>query len=121
MKTIEIKAGERTRIIHKFSNSMPANYRFDVAPKMVGGSVSGIVEISGSNWVFPKPARTQELSVSNMVDKGVMDTFYGVYVTPNEDVNVTLAGSHSSRIWIYIVIAIVVVLIATVPIIMNIG
>ena len=119
MKTIEIKAGERKRIIHKFSNSLPANYKFDVAPKVIGGSVSGIIEISGSNWIFPKEATRQDLGETNMVDKGVMDTFYGVYVTPDEDVHVTLAGSYSSRIWIYIAIAIAVVLIAVVPIILN--
>lgn len=119
MKTIEIKAGERTRIIHKFSNSLPANYTFDVAPKVIGGSVSGIIEISGSNWIFPKEATRQDLGETNIVDKSVMDTFYGVYVTPDVDVKITLAKSYSSKIWTYIVIAIVVVLLAMVPILLS--
>lgn len=121
MKTIEIKAGERTRIIHKLFNSMPANYRFEVAPAIVGGSVSGIVEITGSSGFLPKTSRTQDLSEINMVEKSMMESFFGVYVVPDTDVKITVTGSFSKWIWVLLAVAFVVTFTAAVLLILFTG
>ena len=97
MKTLEIKAGERTRIIHKFSNSLPMTYKFNAKPIVGGDEVSGLVEVQGSSWIFPKKASTQELRASNSVEKSVWDSMYSVYVTPNVDVEVSLGKSDFGK------------------------
>ena len=121
MKTFEIKAGERARVLQRFSNSLQASYGFDVEPMVPGQEVSGTVEVKGSNWIFPKPITTQQLAASNSVEKGMWDTFYSVYVIPNIDVRVKTTGVQSSKMWLYLLIAAAVIGIAVVPIILSSG
>lgn len=95
MKTIDIKAGQRTRLISRFSNSVPTAYQFKAealpAAGHLSGPVSGIIEIKGSNWLFPKAAAEQPLQPANAVEKTMWDTFYKVYVTPDTDVRIIVA------------------------------
>ncbi len=121
MPTINIKAGERNRIIHKLSNSLATEYTFLVQPKNPGETVSGEVEISGSNWVFPKAPIMQPLQDDNVVTKGMWDTFYSVYVTPKSDVTVSLAGGSIQSRFLYVIAALVVVVVisAAIPFIIR--
>jgi len=114
MTTINIKAGEKTRIIHKFSNSLGVSYRFMAQSVKVGEKISGEVEISGSSWFFPKPAVMQPLQEDNVVTKGMWDTFYSVYVTPKSDVTVNLTGSALQSRFLYVIAALVVVVTAAI-------
>jgi len=121
MQTTNIKAGEKTRIIRKFSNSLATEYTFSVQPAKTGEQISGKIEVSGSNWVFPKASETQELKLENTVAKSMWDTFYSVYITPDSDVTVNLAaGSLNSR-FAYIIAALVIlaILAALVPFILS--
>jgi len=119
--TINLKAGEKTRIIHKFSNSLATEYTFSVQPKNPGETVSGEVEISGSSWVFPKAPVRQPLQDDNVVAKGMWDTFYSVYVTPKSDVTVSLAGGSLNSRFAYVIAAIVLVAViaALIPFILS--
>lgn len=99
----------RKRIISRFSSSIQATYRFSVEPSVPGADVSGIVEVKGSNWIFPKPAVQQALARDNSVDKGMWDTFYSVTVIPDCDIRINLEGSSSSKIWLYIAIALLII------------
>lgn len=99
MKTFEIKAGERERVIRKFSNSLALTYSFDVEPLDLSDVVSGVVEVVGSNWLAPKPAITKELNTSNFVEKGIWDTMYSVYVIPDVDVRVSMAKANFNKMW----------------------
>ncbi len=112
MTTLEIKAGERKRIIRKFSSSIVATYKFSVEPVNPSEDISGTVEIKGSNWLFPKPAETQELQQQNSVEKGMWDTFYSVFVTPDVDVNISMPKSGIGYLWIYIAIAVFITIFA---------
>jgi hypothetical protein len=52
------------------------------------GEVSGIVEASGSRWLFSKAPVVLQLGPRMVVDKGFWDTRYSVFVTPDQDVRV---------------------------------
>jgi hypothetical protein len=90
VKEIVAPAGERTRIIHRFSSSLSQTFAFDVEPVSGEGPVSGTVEVAGSRWLFSKPPVTLDLQPTMSVEKGFWDTRYSVYVTPDRDVKVTL-------------------------------
>ncbi len=90
MKEHEIRAGERRRVIRRFSSSIPRTFHFDVAPLHGAGSVSGKVEVNGSRWLFRKPVVELLLAPSMTVDKGFWDTLFSVFVTPDQDVRVVV-------------------------------
>ncbi len=112
-ETLEIRKGERVRVIRRFSNSMRMTYRFTAEPVFDGGKLSGIVEVAGSNWVFPKAITLQDLKPDNAVDKGVWDTFYSVYVTPDYPVKITIEKSRVANLLPMLMIALVVAVLAS--------
>ncbi len=113
-RVVEVAAGERRQILRRFSNSVAMAYRFRAEPVDDGGRVSGLVEVRGSNWIFPKPPTTQPLEEDNTVDKGAWDTFFSVVVIPDRDVRIAMEDRtmHSGRLLAGIVAAIVVLAIA---------
>ncbi len=121
MPTINIKAGKKTRIIRKFSNSLATEYKFLVEPAKTGKPVSGQIEISRSYWIFPKASETQELRQNNTVTKGMWDTFYSVYIIPDSDVTVNVAGGSLNSRFAYVIAAIVLVAViaALIPFILR--
>ncbi len=113
MKTIRIKSGQRKRIIRQFSNSLQQTYDFSATALDGNAEVSGIVEVQGSKWMFPKPPLRLDLKRENLVEKGMWDTFYSVYVIPNGDVEITLKPTRTNKLWIYLVIVLVVLALAS--------
>ena len=113
MKIIEIRGGERKKIIKRFSNSMQMTYNFNAEPMAEGEKLSGIVEVSGSNFLLPKPSVEEQLRPVNSVEKGMWDSFYSVYVVPDNDVKIILQGSNINGIWFYIIVALVIVAVAS--------
>lgn len=111
MKTIAIKANERKKIISKFSNGIATSYSFS-ADNLQDQQISGQVEIKGSNWIFPKPAIFQPLKANNLVSKGMWDTFYNVYVTPEHDIQITLKASSINQPLLYFTAIVAVVAVA---------
>ena len=112
MKIIEVKAGERRRIIRSFSNSTQKTYHFRAEALNEGDELSGTIEVRGSRWLFPKPPVTRKLEAENSVDKGMWDTLFSVFVIPDCDVKITMTGSHFMNLLIYIAMASVIVAIA---------
>ena len=109
MKEMAIKAGERHRILHLFSDSIPQQVRFSAALADGGAPVSGDVEVAGSRWLFGKPAVHQPLTAENVVHKGWLDTNFSIYVTPDQDTRVTLHTRHfTSRMLVWVLAAVVV-------------
>ena len=90
MKDIEVRRGERRRIIHRFSSSLSQTFSFDVKPLVGSRPVSGTVEVKGSRWLFRKEAVVLELKSPMTVHKGFWDTLFSVFITPDQDVKVTL-------------------------------
>ncbi|MCF6327453.1 MAG: hypothetical protein L3J21_09200 [Devosiaceae bacterium] len=113
MKTIEIKAGERKRIISQFSNSLKQSHNFTAEPLGSENDPSGLIEIKGSNWLMPKDIIPLDLKRQNTVEKGAWDTFYSVYVTPKTDTKITLTSSPVKNLWLILIIALVIVAIAS--------
>jgi fumarylacetoacetate (FAA) hydrolase family protein len=120
VEVIEIKAGERRRIMRVFFSSVPMTYQFRAEPLEGDDGVSGTVEVKGSNWVFPKLAVTKDLEEDNAVDKGAWDTFFGVTVVPDADVRIFTEeramrsiGIFAAIIGAIVVLAVVVVVLAS--------
>ncbi|MCF6319469.1 MAG: hypothetical protein L3J83_09375 [Proteobacteria bacterium] len=113
MKNIDVEAKERVRVIHMFSNSLPMDLGFSAISAQAGQRISGKVEVRGSNWLFPKEAVLQELGAENIVKKGMWDTFYSVYVTPDIDVSIKIEKPSGVKIWLLLIIALIIVAIAS--------
>lgn len=90
MKEVLVRRGERRRIIHRFSSSLSQTFAFDVEPVAGPGPVSGTVEVRGSRWLLRKDPLLIELGSSMAVRKGFWDTLFSVFITPDQDVRVTL-------------------------------
>ncbi len=117
MKVTEIEAGERRRIIRVFSSSVATTYRFRAEP--LEGTVSGTVEVKGSNWIFPKPAVSQELAEDNTVEKGAWDTLFSVTVVPDGDVRVITEGRSMRSAGVLAAIVGVIVVLAGIVILLG--
>lgn len=108
-KPTVVRKDERTKILSKFSNSLDMTYRFRAEPVSPAESVSGTVEVKGSNWLFPKPPKSQPLARDNEVRKGIWDTLYSVHVEPDCDVTITWdASSLGGSTKLIVAIALVV-------------
>lgn len=92
MKTIHVQAKQPTKIITRFSNSIPTTYRFTVTNVSSKELPTGTIEVRGSNWIFPKPPLTKPLQAENAVTKSMWDVFFSVHVTSDHDVNITMEG-----------------------------
>ena len=57
MKIIEIKAGERKRIIFQFFNSLPQEHNFSAEPLSESDDLDGTIEIKRSNGLTKKLKR----------------------------------------------------------------
>lgn len=113
MKEIQIAAGCRTRIIQRRFSSLAMTYSFNAAPTAQDGDVAGVVEVKGSDWIFPKPGKQVPLQQVNTVKAGMWDTFFSVYVTPESDVYISLPSRSLGRRGLWLVGAVMaVVLIA---------
>ena len=88
MKEIEIRAGERRRVIRRFSSSIPRTFSFDVELLSGSGEVSGTVEVAGSRWLFSKEPLLLKLGPTMVVEKGFWDTLFSIFVIPDQDVRV---------------------------------
>ncbi len=101
MKTIAIKAGERIKIISVISNSVPADYSISAKCEKEEDTLSGKVEIRGSQWLFPQPPIFNDLKENQLVHKGAWDSLFNVYVTPDVDVTISLPGFQPRKKWLY--------------------
>ena len=111
MTEILIKAKERRRILRLVSDSIPQQVRFEASGVGDGpaaaGPVAGMVEVAGSRWLFPKPATTQPLQRENVVSKGLFDTLFSIYVTPDQDTRIVMRSRHfTSRMLTWALLAV---------------
>jgi len=88
LKEVVVRGGERSRVLRRFSSSIPRTFSFDVEPLSGPGHVSGTVEVAGSRWLFSKPTVVLELRRTMTVEKGFWDTLFSIYVEPDQDVRV---------------------------------
>ncbi len=117
MKVVEVRAGERRRIISALSSSMPTTYRFRAETDE--GEPSGTIEVQGSNWVFPKAPVTTDLEADNVVDKGVWDTKFSITVIPDVDVRITIERRSTRSVGVFVAVIGVIVALAVISVIVT--
>lgn len=89
---MEIKAGERKRIIHRVSSSIPATFQVEVRAHKPDARLAGNVAIEKSIVFIDKKTERLPLTDSFTLNKGFFDGFYTVYVESDEDITVTVNG-----------------------------
>lgn len=100
----QIKAGERVRVLHMVSDSIPATPRFR-AETSDGSSISGKIEVV--RGLFGSTSELQDLGAENTVIKGFWDANYSVYVTPDRDTTITFETRHvrsSLLVWVLLAV-----------------
>lgn len=123
MAEIRIAAGERRRILHLVSDSIPQTVRFSARPVAGSGSATGRVEVAGSRWLWRKPPVELPLADENAIAKGWLDTLFSIYVTPDQDVQVTMRSRHfTARLLLIVLVAVILLAAAAaflVPMVLN--
>ena len=92
-KTFEIPAGEkRRRPLAASQARFPGQVRFR-AEAVNGGALTGKVELARRRW-FTWERDEFDLHARNVFDKGVTDSDYRIFVTPDQDARITFETRH---------------------------
>lgn len=86
--------GERTRILHLFSDSLPQTIRFTARPADSDDPPAGTVEVSRRRWFVPQPPSFWPLAQQQAFHKGFADVDYAIYVTPERDTTIAFQTHH---------------------------
>ena len=106
MTSLTIPKGERRRVLHLVFDSIPQKVRFSASPAVGAGPVAGKVEVIGSRWLFRRPV----LEAENVFRKGFRDGFYEIWVTPEQDTEITFTTSHFRFNYLLIACGVVIAL-----------
>lgn len=122
MKSVTIASGDRQRVLHRFSNSIPSTFTF-TAETLDGGAASGTVEIAANKVPSSKVTETRPLQRVNTIEKRMWDSYFSVFVTPTEDLRIEFdrARMQSSKL-IWVLAALVILAAAAgvlIPLISN--
>jgi len=113
MRQLTIPAGKRTLVFRRRFSSIPQDIEFTAAAAD-GRSPQGTVERIGSRWILGRTATEQPLAQVNRLRKGYWDTFFEVFVTPVESVEVTVSRPRMRRAVLILALVLVVGVIAVV-------
>jgi len=123
MKDLVVGAGERTRILHIVSDSIPQDVTFTVSPVGGSGAPSGTVEIVRSPWFLKKRSEHHPIQPRQTFRKRFADVDYAVYLTPGEEVRVAFESRHIERrtlFWILgTVVALAILAAVAVPLVLS--
>jgi hypothetical protein len=107
-KTLSITAHQRTRIIHRVSNSVPAQFQLTFTPN----SATGKLEIEKSAVMIDKKSETHALETTMTLKVGYWDAFYSAYVTPETDVTLEISNPGGVPVWV-MVVGLIVILVSS--------
>ena len=119
MRNVICAQGDRTRILHILSDSVPQTVRFTahaVAPDGVAegfvegaleGALEGIVEVERSTFLRRRKAERLPLEPQNSLRKGMFDIRFAVFVTPAQNTRIVLESRHFSSRWLYLALGLV--------------
>jgi hypothetical protein len=110
MKQIVARAGQRTKILHIFSDSIPQQVRFAAIPLVAGAPVGGTVEVDRWHWFAKAPGETFPLRTEQAFNKRFADIDYAVFVTPDSDVRIAFQSRHFERNTLFAILGVVLVL-----------
>lgn len=97
MKQIIAKAGERTKILHIVSDSIPQPVRFTAQRLETFEPPEGTVEIARRHWFARQAPERHPLRAEQTFRKGFADVDYAIYVTPVDDVAIDIQTRHLER------------------------
>jgi hypothetical protein len=72
-----------------------------------GGSPSGVVEVERSVFFFARRKEEHRLQSENSLKKGMFDTSYAVFVTPDQDTKIDFKTRHVTSRKLFWVLGIV--------------
>lgn len=104
-RTIDLKAAERTRILHMFSDSIPKTIAFGAATTS-GAAPTGTIEVVRQGG----RSETHALGTDNSVQKGFTDWNFSIYVTPDQDCTVTMPGGLLQGKTLFLIIGLVLLI-----------
>lgn len=113
-RSMEIPAGRRTRVFRRRFGSLPLTVDLEVESAS-GKAVSGTVERVGSRWILGRTRSTRPLEKNVRLSKGYWDTFFDIYVTPDQGVAVIVSRPPmADRRWLLGAAALIVIATAAV-------
>ena len=110
MKQIVARAGERTKILHIFSDSIPQEVRFAASPLVAGEPLGGTVEVVRRHWIARAPAETFPLRTEQAFKKRFADIDYAIFVTPESEVRIAFQSRHFERSTLFTILGVVAAL-----------
>ena len=110
MKRLIARSGERTKILHIVSDSLPQTARFTARCLAGDGPPRGVVEVVRRRWFARKPPEIHALAARQSFPKGFADVDYAIYVTPEGDTEIVFESRHFERHVLYRLLAGLVVL-----------
>lgn len=106
MREIVCPKHERTRILHILSDSIPQAVRFTAVPVQGDGGPAGCIEVERSMLLIAGRKEEHQLQSENALRKGMFDTAYAVFVTPDEDTRIVFQSRHFTKRWLIWALAI---------------
>jgi hypothetical protein len=110
LKELILKGGERTKILHILSDSIPQRVRFTASPLVAEAPLNGKVEIVRRHWFAKVPTETFPLRAEQALDKRFADVDYAIFVTPKSDVRIAFRSRHFERNRLFAILVIVLAL-----------
>lgn len=106
-----IAAGERKRIIHRVSNSVPATFQVQIEAVNPQEVLAGFIEIEKSAVLIDKNVERLPLEAEMTLEAGFLDAFYSVYVVPDHDIRLFHSGApaKTTRMIFFYALAITVI------------
>ncbi len=110
---IEIKAGERKKVLSRKFSSVPMEYEFSVK-SVDGQALSGTVEVEMTKTIFRNESLKFPLQAQHIIKATLWDTFMDVYVTADTDVQIEMPKRSMNAKPVIIGLILVVVALASV-------
>ncbi len=109
-KILHLKAGERKRIIHRFSNNIPV--RFSLKFRPTGNTaLQGTLEVHRSALLLDNKLENYPLEEQMVLETAYWDAFYSVFVTPEVDMSLELSSAGAKWLkWLTLIAVLVAVL-----------
>lgn len=104
-KTVQIPAGQRTRVLWIYSSSIPGDVRFTAHP-IDGDTLTGTVDLQ-RNAMFGSRREQYPLTERMVLGKGFWDGDYRVFVTPDQDTEIRFETRHFHAEIFFVILAII--------------
>jgi len=108
MREVELKAGEKTKILHLMTRAFRTRVVFDVETAD-GSPPRGEMEISHGSAIVGRKTATMPLEAHNTYEKPWNQHGYQIHVTSETDATVRFHTRHIREVHIYAAMAVITV------------